>query len=188
MPEKNLPISVSEATCPVRSTASAELNVPPDLAVDLTGRILRVLEQRSIHRHHGVNLPRMDVGGCGSVRDLREEHRQKVRSARLYCVPDARPDEERDVAKAVLEPWRHVGGRAQSQQVDDGVIGEVIAVANEPVHERYRLGRARGDEDGPSPGDAADGLFGGDELGDAHRLSAGRATMHAARQSTERRS
>ena len=208
----------------VAPSGMSEATYRPNLAVDLTRRIVRVLEQVSIHGHHAMDPPRVDervsvrprhprvhlgehevcrVHGrpddidrdaearvamlvrrahldqgdvdanpvtANQLGNLREEDRQKFRSALLHCVPDVRPDEERDVAEAVLEPRCNIGGRPEGQQMDDNVVSEVIAVPNEPLYEGDWLGRARGDEDGPSPRDAADGPFRSGELGGVRPL------------------
>ena len=84
------------------------------------------------------------------LRDLRQEHRHEVGAPVLHRFAHVGADEEGGVAEAVLELRPHVGRGPERQQVDDLVVGEVLAVCDQRLDQRYRLGGARADQDAPA--------------------------------------
>ena len=60
--------------------------------------------------------------------------------------------------EAVAEPGAHVGRRAEGEQMDDLVVGEMVAVGDQGLDETHRLGGARADEDPAAARDERDGL------------------------------
>ncbi len=154
-----------EERVPVRAR-----HVRVDLGEQQRGRLHRRADD--VHGHPQAHVPvrvrrahleqghvHPDAVAADELGNLREEHGHEVRPALLHRLARVGADEEGGVAEAVLVLGLHVGGRAQRQQVDHLVVGQVLAPLHHGLHQGHGLGRSRADEDAPPRGNEADGLL-----------------------------
>ena len=101
-----------------------------------------------------------DPTAADELGDLGQEHRDEVRPALLHRLAHVGPDEERRVPESVGVLAGDVGRRPERHQMNDLVVGEVLAV----LHQRGDQ-PDRADEDATAGTDECDGLLGGGDTG-----------------------
>ena len=106
----------------------------------------------------GTRRLRRSAGSSG------QEDWRVVRAALRDRVAHVRPDEERVVAEAALEPAVHVGSDAEREDVQHLGVGHAGAALGEGLHERLRLGGPGPHEDALPVADPGDGRRGGGDL------------------------